>query len=267
MTGVAWEVQFHIGINELHCLCTAIYRMNQLCPTPHGINAEAASVTEHVEHPASFGIMLHKCTVVSLVHEEARLLTFQPVNVELQSILASNVIMTLSKEKTILLTKLSFEGKGCLALVVDSLQTLAHDLLQSLSQLHSADMHTNTMCLHDSCPAIDVYHQARQVVSLAMNQTENIIICSANHSNGLSHIKCCCKTFLPESLIDGLTFESQDTHCNAAYLPMSYGKEASIGRQHLNDVTFLQSATFCMMNGTREYPGMKAPKAFLLAFS
>ena len=94
--------------------------------------------------------MFHQSAIVPLVHKEARLLTFQPVNVELQPILFGHIIMTLSIEETVFLTKLSLEGKCCLALVVDGLETFAHDFFQSLSQFLPADMHTHAVSLHDS---------------------------------------------------------------------------------------------------------------------
>ena len=93
--------------------------------------------------------MFHKRAIVSLVHKEARLLTFQPVNMESQSILMSHIITALSIEEAVFLTKLSLEGKRCLALVIDGFEALPHHFFESFGQFLSANMHTYAVSLHD----------------------------------------------------------------------------------------------------------------------
>ena len=100
-----------------------------------------------------------------------------------------------------------------------------------------------------------------------MNQSVDVIILPSSHSNGLAHIKSSCKPFLPESLVNPLFLESENTYCYTAYLPMTYGKEVPIRSQHLNKVAFFKLVAFCMMDGTTEYPGMEASQAFLLTFA
>ena len=56
MPFIAREVQFHIGIGEFNGLGAAIHGMNQLCPTPHGIERKASGITEHVQYPLVFGV-------------------------------------------------------------------------------------------------------------------------------------------------------------------------------------------------------------------
>ena len=83
MPFITWEVQFHIGIGEFNGLGAAIHGMNQLCPTPHGIERKASGITEHVQHALTLRELLQQRTILTLVNKEARLLAFQPVNTEL----------------------------------------------------------------------------------------------------------------------------------------------------------------------------------------
>ena len=65
--------------------------MNELCPTAHGIEREAASVAEHIEHLAALAELLDQGTVLALIDEEASLLTLEPIDMKLQSILDCHI--------------------------------------------------------------------------------------------------------------------------------------------------------------------------------
>ena len=123
---VSGEIDLNVGINEFDGLGTAIHRVDQLCPTPHGIDAETTGVAEHVEHLAAFGIAFHKGAVVALIYEEARLLSFEPVDMESQAVLASNIVVAFAPNEAVLLPQLGFEWQGRLALIIDGLEVLAH---------------------------------------------------------------------------------------------------------------------------------------------
>ena len=65
--------------------------MDEFCSATHGVNGEAASVAEHIEHRTTLRVSLEQMAVLALVDEEARLLTLQPVDMEVQAVLHSHV--------------------------------------------------------------------------------------------------------------------------------------------------------------------------------
>ena len=116
--------------------------MNQLCPTPHGIEREATSVAEHIEHLLTLRVFLKQRTVLTLVDEEACLLTTKVVNTEFQTILQGNSIISATIEEGVLLTEVSLERKGCLTLVIHILDARAHNLNQLLDNNVFTHVHT-----------------------------------------------------------------------------------------------------------------------------
>ena len=126
-------------------------------------------------------------------------------------------------------------------------------------------MHADAVCLHYRSRAIDVDDQTGQVVALAVNEAVDVITLPTGDSDSAAHIQGSGKAFLPECLVDALTFEGQDAYGNAAYLPMTNSKETSVGGKYLDDIAFLQWRTsLSMMDSAAEYPGMETPEAFLL---
>ena len=82
MAGVTGEIQFYILVREVNSLGGTVYRMYQFGITTHTINREATGITEHIQHRTSVSIAFQQCAVLALIHEEARLLSFQPVDME-----------------------------------------------------------------------------------------------------------------------------------------------------------------------------------------
>ena len=102
VTGVTREVERHVAVGQFDGLGTAVNRMNQAGTTAHSIEREAARIAEHVQHPPVAGIAFEQRTVLTLVNEKARLLSAQPVNIELQPILDSNIVGALTIEEPVL---------------------------------------------------------------------------------------------------------------------------------------------------------------------
>ena len=102
MASIAREIHLHVGACQLNRLGRAVNRVNHLCTTSHGIDREAACVAEHVQYVASLGIVLQQRAVLALIHEEARLLSAQPVHSELQSVLLSRTVVSIANNEPIL---------------------------------------------------------------------------------------------------------------------------------------------------------------------
>ena len=122
VAGISGEVERDVGIDEFHSLGTAIHGMYEVSPSAHAINTESTGITEHVEHVASLGVRLQQRAVITLIDKESRLLTLEPVDMELQSVLQGNVAGGFSQQETVLLTEGRLEGKRCLTLVEDILE-------------------------------------------------------------------------------------------------------------------------------------------------
>ena len=101
------EIERNILIGQFYRLGTAVYGVNSLSLASHRINRKTAGIAEHVEHALTLGIMLEQRTVLTLIYEETRFLTTQPVDMEFQSILYSNIVSITSQYKAIFLSEVS----------------------------------------------------------------------------------------------------------------------------------------------------------------
>ena len=187
---VVGEVEVHIGIYKFYGFCTAVHRMNEFCPTPHGINAETTCVTKHIEDFTSLCILFHKRTVITLVHKEACLLSLQPIDMKFESVFPCNIVIAFSPQEAILLSELGFERKCCFALVIDGFKVITHNFLEGICQIVTADMHSDAMGLHDGCRTIDIHNQSRQVITFAMYKTIDVVILPTSNAYSLTYIEC-----------------------------------------------------------------------------
>lgn len=71
---ITWKVQFHVPVGQRDRFGRAVDRVNDLGSSPHGIEREAASVAEHVQYGASFGIAFQQRPVFALIDKETSLL-------------------------------------------------------------------------------------------------------------------------------------------------------------------------------------------------
>lgn len=124
--------------------------------------------------------------VVALVDEEARLLALEPVDVELDAVLESNVLcwqsvsfrrradVAATNEPSFLLARDGgLKGESRLALVVDVLHKATCSLYKFFGYVLTADVHADAMSLHDGGVAVDVDDETRQTVALAVDEAEH----------------------------------------------------------------------------------------------
>ena len=76
------EVQSDMALGEVHRLGGAVERIDTLSSCPKGIDGEASCIAEGIEHGASLGILTYELSILSLIDEEARLLSLEPVGDE-----------------------------------------------------------------------------------------------------------------------------------------------------------------------------------------
>ena len=89
---ITWKVQFHVPVGQRDRFGRAVDRVNDLGSSPHGVEREAASVAEHVQYGASFGIAFQQRPVFALIDKETSLLPLLPVDTEFQAVLKSDVL-------------------------------------------------------------------------------------------------------------------------------------------------------------------------------
>ena len=112
VTAITREIQLYILIGKVNRFGGTVYRMYQFGIATHGINGETARVAEHIQYRAPVCIAFQQRTVFALVYKEACLLSFQPVDVEFQSLLHGYVVRAASFQEAILRIEVGFEGQG-----------------------------------------------------------------------------------------------------------------------------------------------------------
>ena len=221
MTLIAREVEVYILSGELDGTLRTVNGMDLLCPTPHGIEGEAASVAEHVKHSLALGVALEERAVLTLVNEEARLLASQVVNTEFQTILYGYGVVRMSVKEHIFLYDVGLKGQSGLALVIHILYTVAHDLDQFTRYGLSLHVHAYRVCLHNGSIAVAVDYQAWEIVALAMHKTVGVVIRVVGNAYVLAHLECYGESFVPKSAIDSLISESEYSNRYGTYLEVT----------------------------------------------
>ena len=85
--------------------------MHQLCPSAHSIEREAAGIAEHIQHVFVPGVFFQQTAVFALVDEETGFLSFQPIDVEFQSVFHCDEILSLAVEVAVPGSDSRFVGK------------------------------------------------------------------------------------------------------------------------------------------------------------
>ena len=200
MTLIAREVEGHIAVGEFNSLGTGVDRVDYRCSSPHGIERETTCVAEHIEQTAAVSIVLEQRTVLTMVNEEAGLLSAQPVNIEQQTILDSNIIRTATIEKAVLRLHI---GQRRLALIVDIFYAITHHGNELFGYLFAAEVHPDAMCLHDSGFSVDINNESGQMVTFAMDEAVGVVCGRIGQLDGLSQVECRLQARCPELVVDG----------------------------------------------------------------
>ena len=222
--------------------------------------------------------MLQERAVLSLIDEEAGLLSAKPIDMEAKPVLRGQVLVGgAAQDKLVLLAKVGLEGQGGLALVIDMLQAVAHHFLQRLGNGHAADVHTDAVGLHDGCLAIAVDDQSGEVVALAVYEavgrvdalaemfaTEGSLL-RAIDADGLAHLPGRGEAALPEVVVDGHIVEREDADGNGSHLDVAHAEETAVEAYHAHHVALFEPVVHAG-NGTTKHPRMETAQRLLLAF-
>ena len=120
------------------------------------------------------------------------------------------------------------------------------------------------MRLKYSRGTVDVDYEARQTVSLAMNEAIYRSIGTAGQSYGPAHTVGLGEAAEPESAVERFVAEREDAHGDGTHLPVTHSQEIAVLVEHTHRVALLK-AGITPSNGARENPRVKPLQALGLA--
>lgn len=134
-----------------------------------------------------------------MVDEESGLLSAQPVDVEFESVLHGDVFFRVSVYEPVFLSQFGFVRQGRLALVVDVLYAVLHDVDECPGDGFACFVHSYAMCLHDGCGAVTVDDESWEVVSLSVYETVGVVCGIVGNSYAYAHGEGLGEAVLPGS--------------------------------------------------------------------
>ena len=259
-------VQGDVAVYHGHSLCGTVYAVHMNRTAAKGVDGESARVAEKIQHVAPAGIAFHKGAVLALIEEEAGFLAFSPVYEELVTVLQNGSLPRLEAgslpEITIHQFQASLEWRCSAAFVVDGLQLLSINLLESFADLALGAEHAHGMRLENAYAVIIVYYQAGQAVTFAMYQAIAVGEGGISQADRLAGPERCRKSFFPEGRSGGIPSERKDTHRDGTYLPVAGGKILSFRGINGHKIPF-SGISDHLGNSPGENPGMEAADGFV----
>lgn len=170
MAAVTGEVEVDIGTCELNGFGRAVDGVDETCPATESIDGEPTGIAEHIQNGTAVSIVLEQGPVLALVDEEPCLLTLEPVDVELQSVLNGYVILGRAVDEAVFLTEIGLEGQCRLTFIINGMKIIAHNIDKGFGNSLTTDVHPHAVSLHHGGIAIDIDYQSGEIVTLAMNE-------------------------------------------------------------------------------------------------
>lgn len=176
---------------------------------------------------------------------------------EFERVFDNNVRVGVSYEVVVDRVESCLVGQGCLALVIDIAYAGFRHPGQNIGYSVACVVHAGRMGLYHGCISVDVDYEAGQKVTLAVYQTEGIIVVAAQ-TQDLAHAQGIGQTLAVEFFIYGrVCIERKHAHGDAAYLEVSYAQGCAVGGDDAHYVAFFEAVGQCG-DGSGEHPGMKA---------
>ena len=118
VTRITRKVQFHVLVGQRDRFGGAVDRVNDLGASAHGVERESASIAEHVQYGAIFGIAFQERTVFTLVDKETCLLPLLPVDAEFQAVLKCDVLHFATVQVAVFAAQVGFVRQGRFRFVI-----------------------------------------------------------------------------------------------------------------------------------------------------
>ncbi len=184
-------------------------------------------------------------------------MAFQPVDVELQTVLHGYIVCAAAFQETVLRIEVGFEGKGRFRFVIDIVYLVAHHFGKGIGNGHAVEVHAGRMCLHHCSTGINVDNQPRQVVSLPVHQAIGVVCRVSGYADTAAHVVCYAEFTFPEVRIDFFFLtEGQYAYGDTANLKMPFGYEFLFGRVDFNNFPFF-GLSVEMCDGAGKHPRVK----------
>ena len=264
MAGIAGEVKLDVGVGEGCGFGRGVDRVDAQRPSAHGIDRETAGVAEHVEHMSPFCETLEEAAVFALVDEEAGLLAFEPVDVELQAVFQSDVAVEGADEIFVFGIETGFIGESRVAFVIDIANPGLGKTGEGFGDGAPGEVHAGGMRLHHGRVAVDVDHEAGKEVPLAMDEPETVVVV-ADQSQSLAQAECAPQPLEIKIVGQPVGAELEDPDRDASDLVMACAEHIAAEIGDSDEVALFRLAVDGG-NRPREHPGMAAQKRFLFSF-
>lgn len=257
VTRVAGEVEFHVAVGEFYGTGGNIHGVYGPGSATHGVEGEASGVAEHVEYVFAVCVFFEQAAVFALVDKESGFLSFEPIDVEFQSVFQGDEVVGSAVEVAVVRVDGGFKREGGFRFVVYSVELPAHDFEQGFGYGFALEVHSYGMELGDCHSGVDVDDESRQVVSFAVNEAVYVVVRVANQPDGTAQGVGLGDAFFPEVVIYFFFFESEDAYGNGADLVVPRGEVLVLGVVYFYEVAFLYAA-FDAGYRSGEYPGVVA---------
>ena len=266
------EIQPHVLVGQLHGALRGVDRADLLRSARGGVDREASRVAEGVEHGAARSVAFHQFAVAALVEEEARLLSLLPVDQKTMAVFRHLLCRScdFAHQVSVHGVQPRLVGHRLRTLVVDGCETLAVDFAERLGDLHPRAVHPHRMTLYDGRRAVDVDHQPRQRVALAVDQAITGRRGVVREVERAAHVVGDGDPEVPPRLVDLLALEREHAHGDRPHLVVAQGHEFALSGVDLDERPFGEIGLllgFDVIDGARENPRVAAQKRFLLAFA
>ncbi len=165
--------------------------------------------------------------------------------------------------------QLRFVGQCLRRFVVDGCDAVAVCCADRFGDFTARKVHAYRVALHHGRRAVDVDHQPRQRIALAVNQPVARRRRVVGQSQRAAHAVGAGYAAVPPRLVDGLALEREYAHRDGAYLVVALGDEFARAGVDFDQRPFGEFLLFGLdvVDGARENPGVTAGQRFFLAFA
>ena len=262
-------VEGDVAVHHHHGLGGAVDRVDMNSAGGKRVDGEPPSIAEEVQDIAARGIAADKRAVFPLVEEKPGLLPFRPVDDKLVAVLQDGLLVVREVLGTVKVSvdklKAGLVRRCPGTLVIDGLEAVAINDLQSLADLMPCPEHAYGMRLQHADSVVIVDDQARQPVALAVDEAVASGACPAVQSDGAPDLKGPAQHDLIEVRRQGGLVETEYPDRDGTHLVVSAAEETAVRGMHRHDVA-LGGMSRYLRDGTGKHPGMETQEGILPTF-
>ena len=255
--------QAHVLLHEVDGLLRNIDGIHVLRPTAQGVQRETAGVGEHVEDGVPLCQLAHHGAALSLVEEEAGLLSVEDVDFEEDAVFGGDDLLVglpvnPAVFQRIVFILIGFDG----SLEADGFRVglqLGEQFREGLVQT----VHAHGVHLHDEVAVVGVDDETGHAVALAVDKAEHVGL-RVRQQDGLAEGDGVQQFAAPEVAVDVALLEAENAHGDGGGLVVSGGEVLALRVIDLHNVAVAQVFVFAG-DGAGEDPWVPPLQGFFLA--